>query len=101
MYSWGPQKHLQDRRTTFLKPLFWHAKHAQNAPAKFVPDTIERPLFGGKMFLARAKKHPAHPPHPPSQRAITTINPTYIGLRDDMACFQVYAATMYAVAVMD
>ena len=38
--SWGPQKHPQDRSTPLLKPLFWHAKHAQNAPAKFVPDTI-------------------------------------------------------------
>jgi hypothetical protein len=47
MYSWGPQKHLQDRRTTFLKPLFWHAKHAQNAPAKFVPDTIVKGSEGG------------------------------------------------------
>jgi hypothetical protein len=38
--SWGPQKRPQNRRTTFLKPLFWHTKHAQNAPAKRVPNSI-------------------------------------------------------------
>ena len=38
--SGGPQKHPQDRRTTLLKPLFWHAKQAHNAHAKIEPNSI-------------------------------------------------------------
>jgi len=35
--SGGPEKCPQDGRIALLKPLFWHAKHAQNVRAKFVP----------------------------------------------------------------
>src|SRR6516162_4166427 len=38
--SGGPEKCPQDGRIALLKPLFWHAKHAQNVHAKFVPDSI-------------------------------------------------------------
>ena len=38
--SGGPEKCPQDGRIALLKPLFWHAKHAQNVRAKFVPDSI-------------------------------------------------------------
>ena len=47
MCSWRPQKRSQDRRATSPNPLFWHAKHAQNAHAKFVPDTIASALHRG------------------------------------------------------
>src|SRR5216683_2523444 len=40
MCSWRPPKRSQDRRAACPKPLFWRTKHAQNARAKFVPDTI-------------------------------------------------------------
>ena len=36
----GTPKRSQDRRATCPQPLFWHAKHAQNAHAKIEPDTI-------------------------------------------------------------
>src|SRR5216683_7035952 len=48
MCSWRPPKRSQDRRAACPKPLFWRTKHAQNARAKFVPDTIER---GGQVVI--------------------------------------------------
>ena len=47
--SGGPEKCPQDGRIALLKPLFWHAKHAQNVHAKFVPDSIDpRGVCGGE-----------------------------------------------------
>ena len=52
--SGGPQKRLQDGRITLLEPLFWHAKHAQNARAKIEPNTIgEGPRRGPRARTAR------------------------------------------------
>ena len=63
IYSWGPQKRPQDRRTTLLKSPFWHAKHAQNARAKRVPDSIG---VGVGVQSWRVSTHGLCPPSLPS-----------------------------------